>query len=174
MSKIVRQLDDEGYYVGDAIANGHPKRPGEYILPGGAVDAPLPPVLTEGQRARWVDDAWQVVDPDPVVPPDPPTMEEKRAVAFLYRSEFCIAMKRAGYWTVAEAKSAGQGNVPPAFSAVLAASVIAGAITQDEADEAEITWATLQVVQRSHPVIPIAASVYSLTDAQIDALFGIT
>lgn len=100
-------------------------------------------------------------------------LDFKRQNTTLARSEFCVAMMRDGWWTKAEAESAGSGQVPSLFSTVLAASVTAGVITQEESDVAEVTWSSLRQVERAHPVIPIAQTVYSMTDAQVDTLFGI-
>ena len=56
----------------------------------------------------------------------------------------------------------------------LATLVAAGTITQAEAEAAEIIWAGVATVDRLHALIPIAQAAYSLTDEQVDALFGIT
>lgn len=51
-SKIVSQLDENGYFVCPAIADESPLEPGVWLIPGGAVDA-TPPELGPNQRAKW-------------------------------------------------------------------------------------------------------------------------
>lgn len=135
-------------------------------------DIPTPAGVTEVPKrpfywSTWIDGAW-VTGAEPQ-----PTLAEQRAGAVLSRAEFCVAMVRDGWWTKAQARAFAKGDVPPEFVTILALAVTAGAITQDEADIAEITAAGLVQVERSHPVIPIAAQVYDMTEAEVDALFGI-
>lgn len=51
------QIDAHGYFIGPAPADESPREPGRYLIPTGAIDAPLP---TPGpdQRARWDEAAW--------------------------------------------------------------------------------------------------------------------
>jgi hypothetical protein len=92
----------------------------------------------------------------------------------LSRSEFCVALKIGGYLTAPEAIAAAKGEIPGPLSVALAASVATSAMTQDEADAAEILWAGLTQVERLHPIIGLVQTAESLTDAQVDALFGIS
>lgn len=55
--KIVCQLDAEGYLVGEAVAFENPIRPERFLIPGGAIDQPIPEI-PDGKRARWSDGAW--------------------------------------------------------------------------------------------------------------------
>lgn len=66
--KTVSQLNSAGYFVGITEADPSPLESDVWILPGGAVDA-TPPVIPQGQRARW-NGAW-VFEPLPVAPPPP-------------------------------------------------------------------------------------------------------
>lgn len=75
--KIVAAIDANGYFVGASVADESPLEPGEYLIPGGSVDAP-PPREPDGTRARWVSGAWvfeSTTAPEPV----PPTPEELQA-----------------------------------------------------------------------------------------------
>jgi hypothetical protein len=78
--KIVSQLDADGLFVGTVEADESPLEPGEFLLPGGAVDA-VPPTIPAGHTARW-SNGW-VFDafPAPVPPytPGPPTVQDKLA-----------------------------------------------------------------------------------------------
>jgi hypothetical protein len=83
--KQVIQLDAEGYFVGFTVADLSPLEPGVYLLPAGAMDAPVPTV-PEGQRAKW-NGAWVFEDipqPEPESEPEPVelTYAEKRAMEY--------------------------------------------------------------------------------------------
>jgi hypothetical protein len=70
--KQMSQLDHEGFFVGTTMAEESPLEPGVFLVPGGAVDVE-PPVVPEGQRAKWVD-GWVLEDipqPEPVDHPWP-------------------------------------------------------------------------------------------------------
>lgn len=58
MAKIVSQLDKNGYYVGQVVADESPLEPGVYLIPAGAVDS-TPPEIPEGHVAKW-DGTWSV------------------------------------------------------------------------------------------------------------------
>ena len=58
MSKQVAQLDAEGYFIRMTEADEHPLKPGDHILPGGAVDASKPNTPV-GHVARWDGHGWQ-------------------------------------------------------------------------------------------------------------------
>ena len=79
--KTVSQLNAQGYFTGPVIADESPLEPGEYLIPGGCVDAPAP-TIPSSQRARWAD-GWVFEDipapePDPV--PEPPSPESTEAL----------------------------------------------------------------------------------------------
>ena len=59
-TKSVVQLDKDGLYIGQTIADLSPLEAddGVYLLPSGAIDAE-PPKLADGQAAKWVDGNWQ-------------------------------------------------------------------------------------------------------------------
>ena len=84
--KTVSQLDAQGFFVGTTEADESPLEPGEYLIPGGCVDAPAP-TIPSGQRARWAD-GWAFEDipapePDPVPePPAPQPTEALRRAAY--------------------------------------------------------------------------------------------
>lgn len=59
--KIVSQLDEDDYLVGPAYAFENPVRPGTYLIPGGAIDEPVPDVQ-EGKRAKWLAPGWKLED----------------------------------------------------------------------------------------------------------------
>lgn len=67
---IIPQLDSEGRFIGETVADESPLEPGVFLLPAGAVDANLP-VIPAGFFARW-DGRWVLtkipgpVEPEPV------------------------------------------------------------------------------------------------------------
>lgn len=69
-TRTVPQLDSEGRFIGETVADESPLEPGVFLLPAGAVDAPLP-VIPAGFFARW-DGRWVLtkipgpVEPEPV------------------------------------------------------------------------------------------------------------
>ena len=58
--KTVYQLDSKGFLVGEALADPDPRRPGEFLLPGGCVEA-VPPSVKAAEVARWVNGDWAIV-----------------------------------------------------------------------------------------------------------------
>lgn len=66
----VFQTDHNGFYVGPTVADADPLDEGAWLIPAGCVTE-APPVLSEGQRAKFADGSWLVVDPEPVVEPEP-------------------------------------------------------------------------------------------------------
>ncbi|MDD7908651.1 DUF4376 domain-containing protein [Pseudovibrio exalbescens] len=59
-TKVVYQLDDKGYLVGEALAHESPLEAGVYHLPAGTVETP-PPALSSNQAARWDGASWHTV-----------------------------------------------------------------------------------------------------------------
>lgn len=64
--KLVPQLNRNGVFVGMVAADENPRRPGSYLIPGGAVDMDPPEYIPEGHLARLVDGVF-VIEPIPVV-----------------------------------------------------------------------------------------------------------
>lgn len=96
----------------------------------------------------------------------PVDLDAWRAGAAVSRTEFCLALKRADILPASEAVAAAQGNWPATFQAVLTNT------PEIDADEAQIIWAGAVDISRNHPLIAPLQVAASLTDAQVDALFG--
>ena len=113
---------------------------------------------------------WQVLKARPDVQPYDPgsEIEDRRSGAWISRTKFCLALKRAGILSPADALIAAKGDWPDTFNAALTA--LPGRIDQDEA---QIVWAAVAEVHRMDPVLLAVQAHLSLTDAQVDALFGI-
>jgi hypothetical protein len=67
---IVYQTDYEGFLVGQTSADPDPLVEGNWLIPGGCIET-APPALGEGQRAKWSEGKWSVVDPEPEPTPAP-------------------------------------------------------------------------------------------------------
>jgi len=84
--KTVYQLDIDGVYLGETIAQESPLERGVHLIPAGCIETPPPPVKTN-QVARW-NGAWIVHNlPEPQKPEEPPklTEEELERLTTLYR-----------------------------------------------------------------------------------------
>lgn len=74
-TKIVSQIDQNGYFIGAVVADESPLEEGVFHIPGGAIDA-SPPSINTGERARWVSDRFvmekipQKVDKTPKPTPE--------------------------------------------------------------------------------------------------------
>lgn len=99
----------------------------------------------------------------------PASLESLREAASLTRQEFCLALKRAGVLSGPDAIDAAKGNWPAAFDAALPLLTASGV----DADEAQIIWASANLIERTHPMLSVLSQVAGLSDAQVDALFGI-
>ena len=72
MNKIVSQLDPDGFYAGQAIADKSPLEPGAFLIFGGCVDLPAPQNIEPGMRYMPVGGEW-IEEPIPE-----PTLEPAR------------------------------------------------------------------------------------------------
>jgi hypothetical protein len=105
----VFQTDHNGFLVGETVADPDPMDEGNWLIPGGCVEQE-PPALSDGQRAKFVSGAWLVVDPEPVVGPEPepeipPTkadQEELRRSAYQQEADPLFFMSQRGEATVEE------------------------------------------------------------------------
>lgn len=59
--KLVSQLNSDGYYVGQVIADESPLEKGVFLIPAGAIDAPVPNIAGD-QRAKWNGQNWEIED----------------------------------------------------------------------------------------------------------------
>lgn len=99
-SKIVSQLDAQGYFVGATEADESPLEPGVYLLPARTVDV-SPPDIPVGKQAKWLN-GWVFEDvpppvepltisqtpPVPTEPPTEPAVEPEMTYADRRRAEY--------------------------------------------------------------------------------------
>jgi hypothetical protein len=92
MTKVVCQLDPEGYFAYTTVADESPLEPGVFLIPGSCVDA-NEPVVPDGMRARW-SDGWvlEELPPPPEPLPEPteyvPTWSDHRRSEYPHFSDY--------------------------------------------------------------------------------------
>lgn len=99
--------------------------------------------------------------------PGAETLQEKRDRASLSRKDFLLAAVSAGWITEADAEIAATGTWPSAFDAFLSG------LTSAQRIEAKAAWADGRAVRRSSPVLSLIAGHLSVSDAALDAAFGV-
>jgi hypothetical protein len=103
----VFQTDREGFLVGETVADPDPLDEANWLIPRGCVTQE-PPTLSDGQRARFIDGSWLVVDPepapevDPELPPTKAEQEAKRKAAYQEEADPLFFMSQRGEATVEE------------------------------------------------------------------------
>ncbi len=111
-----------------------------------------------GPYDRWSDGGW-VEDGDlkraATVPPS------------ITRRQLLIGLKANALISAQEAVAAAKdGSVPSAIQAIFD-----NLPTQDERDNAAITWASMSVAERNHPLVTALAQANQMTEQQIDEFF---
>lgn len=59
--RLVYQTDEQGFYVGEAVADPDPKNAGNWLIPAGCVET-KPPFLVGGRRLQWAGYKWKSID----------------------------------------------------------------------------------------------------------------
>ena len=132
----------------------------EFILLGGIVTA-LPPKPGPGwvlnpEGPEWVD----------MRDPELDRQSLRRGVS-MTRSDFLLAAIRAGIIQPSDAGPAARGEIPPSLSAIFAG------LPSEVQLEAVVRWGAATMIERSNPVLVALAEAMAITDAQLDALFGL-
>ena len=132
-----------------------------YISDGQLLPVPPAPSVFhwfDPSAGLWVDDRS---------PAD--ALAAARAAANMSRSDFVLAIKNSGLvdMSIAEAGQAARGEIPAPFEAIIA-TLPAGMQL-----EAVVRWSGATMIERSNPILAVLAEALSITDAQLDALFGI-
>ncbi len=78
-TKLVCQLDADGYFVGMTVADESPLEPGVWLMPAHTVDVAAPEV-PEGYRAEWSGANFDLEEIPAEPEPEPPTLVERRAI----------------------------------------------------------------------------------------------
>lgn len=94
-------------------------------------------------------------------------LAEARRATRIDRATFVIGALQAGLITPADAEIAAVGEWPPGFDAFLAGLDPVARIA------AKAAWCDAFTISRNHPLIAQIGAALSLTDAHLDALFGI-
>lgn len=111
----------------------------------------------------------QVIDGVPVrSEPDPAqVLAERRAAASMSRSDFLLASIGAGIIQPSDAGPAARGEIPPSLMPVFEDLPPAVQI------EAIVRWGAATMIERTNPILAALAEAMQITEAQLDALFGI-
>jgi len=140
-------VDENGKLIGYFGGDAKPKNGGR------AVSMPPPSNDYVWDGSKWVE-------------PETP-IEQLRANASMPRAEFLQACVSVGIIDPDVAEEAASGAWPGAFDAFLTGLPVAQRI------EAKATWVDGQRVRRNSPILALIADEQGVTDAQLDALFGI-
>lgn len=97
-----------------------------------------------------------------------PTLTEKRAAATITRAQFLTGCVAASIITADVAEAAATGEWPTAFDTFI------NGLTRDQRIEAKATWADAREVRRTAPILALIAEDQRVSEAQLDALFGIS
>jgi len=92
----VYQTDDQGFFLFPVAADRDPLEEGNWLIPRGCVTE-KPPVLKEGQKAKWKGGKWTVVDPEPQ--PEPEVADKAQEV----RAERNYLLTKSDWTQVADA-----------------------------------------------------------------------
>lgn len=146
MTKIVSQLNVDGYFVGSTVADESPLEAGVWLIPGGCVDA-LPPTIPVGKVAKW-NGSWVFED----IPkdPEPPVEPEPNPVPIsVTRFQARAALYQAGYFdAVTEIMS------NPATPMLM-----------------KLAWQDAQEFRRDSSTVQALSQILGLTSEQVDQLF---
>jgi len=133
--------------------------------------------ILQGQVVS-VDGGFTVADPPPPPEPEPepePTLEEKRESASIDRVDFLLGLVDLGVITEATADEASDGTWPSTFDPFLAS------LPLKDRMEVKSKWRTADRVQYNSPVLATVAAytqteeaLQTVTEAQLDTLFGVT
>lgn len=96
-----------------------------------------------------------------------PTLDQIRASTSIDRAAFCNGLADAGVIKDVEAIAAARGEWPSSFAGFL------DYLNATQSRDAQITWASCVTVERMHEFVLLLAWWKDMTDAQVDALFGI-
>lgn len=147
--EIETGLDEDGNERPPLAARFHPD------LVAAMVPVPAGGLVAVG----WYWDGEEF-DPPPVVPVAPVVP------ATVSRRQMLLALAAGAVITPAEALAAAiTGAVPATIDAVF------GALSEGDALAARITWATMAVVERAHPLIDAMIAAGVVTAEQADSLF---
>jgi hypothetical protein len=81
---IVYQMNGEGKYVGQAVADPDPMQPGHWLIPAGCVTL-APPKTHEGEFAVWNGTGWQIETSPPLSIEDLRTQANAAMTAWIDR-----------------------------------------------------------------------------------------
>lgn len=112
----VYQTDRAGVFVAALDADESPLEPGVFLIPGGAVTV-APPLVAEGQRARWINSDWLV---EAVPPPPEPDDPQDGSPGAISDRQFAQGLAEAGLISEDEAEEwVAAGTLPAPLVALV-------------------------------------------------------
>lgn len=92
-TKTVYQLDANGVFVGENVADESPLEQGVFLIPGGCIEIPPPPHI-EGEFRAMVDGAWKYFDivQAPTEGEEAPLSHEQLAAKALAYRDFLLSV----------------------------------------------------------------------------------
>lgn len=139
-------LNSDGFIDSMSFVGYDPSNPLQQVEVG-------PDVLPD-----WVPDGHGGFMPPPAPPPPVP--------APISRRQLLIGLKGLGLITPAEALAAAESGARPA-----AIEAYFSALPEDVANDARITWASMSICERNHPLVAALAEANQLSSEQIDDAF---
>lgn len=58
--RLVYQMDESGFYVGETTADPDPQHAGSWLIPARCVEI-KPPVIPRGKAAQWSGYKWKII-----------------------------------------------------------------------------------------------------------------
>lgn len=120
-----------------------------------------------------VDGGFAVIDPpEPELEPAPPPLTPEEALAAwrgtakISKAEFILGLILLEILTLDDAIGASRGNWPTALAGFL------DYLTPEQSAQVQIEWATRTTIGRMDTYVLVLGSYLSLTDAQLDGIFG--
>lgn len=142
---------------------------GEDVMPAthyiGPEDAPVKYPPKPAEWSVWDGAQWI----DPRTPADlAEALDEKRVASSVTKIAFITGCMEIGILTPPEAIAASRGEIPDSFAPIVAA------MSPMERDYACIHWGAARQIDRLDPFILAVAATAGVSDATLDALFGLT
>lgn len=116
--KTVYQLDNNGYYLGETVAQESPLEPGVYLIPAGATEEIPPAYDSTTQVLKMVSGSWTIENkPIPPTPPDPTPEEIRQNLTIAVSAHMNATAKTLGYSSIHTAVTYADEPAVPKFQA---------------------------------------------------------
>lgn len=148
-TKIVLQLDDQGYFVGKTFADESPLEVGVWLMPRNTVEAEEP-IIPEGMCAKWNGSSFDIVELPKKQNENFNTVELIKPSVVSMRQARKALFNAGKYSTIDDAIN----NLP-----------------EPQRTEAKIDWEYAQTVERSSSLVLQLSEMLGMTASEVDDLF---